>query len=178
MEKRRARRNEQKRKQIIIAILSVIVIVSLAAGVATGFKPKGTLPKKDGKPAAENIVVEENQEDSAQTEEAVNALVRQYRAALAGANIDTIAKLYQTDKVANADTITATSRVITGYMNTKCYIRSGLEEGTKVVFIYDELQIADVDVLVPNFIIYICEKGCRRHLLYRPGHLQRRNDVL
>ena len=77
MEKRRARRNEQKRKQIIIAILSVIVIVSLAAGVATGFKPKGTLPKKDGKPAAENIVVEENQEDSAQTEEAVNALVRQ-----------------------------------------------------------------------------------------------------
>lgn len=169
MEKRRARRNEQKRKQIIIAILSVIVIVSLAAGVATGFKPKGTLPKKGGKPAAENIVVEENQEDSAQTEEAVNALVRQYRAALAGANIDTIAKLYQTDKVANADTITATSRVITGYMNTKCYIRSGLEEGTKVVFIYDELQIADVDVLVPNLSYIYVRKAADGTYYIDPG---------
>lgn len=169
MEKRRARRNEQKRKQIIIAILSVIVIVSLAAGVATGFKPKGTLPKKDGKPAAENIVVEENQEDSAQTEEAVNALVRQYRAALAGANIDTIAKLYQTDKVANADTITATSRVITEYMNTKCYIRSGLEEGTKVVFIYDELQIADVDVLVPNLSYIYVRKAADGTYYIDPG---------
>lgn len=169
MEKRRTRRNEQKRKLIMIAILSVIVIVSLAAGAATGFKPKGTAPKNDGEPASENIVVEENQEDSAQTEEAINALVRQYRAALASANIDTIAKLYQTDKLANADTITATSRVITGYMNTKCYIRSGLEEGTKVVFIYDELQIADVDVLVPNLSYIYVKKAADGTYYIDPG---------
>lgn len=41
MEKHRVRQNEQKRKMMIIAVLSVIVIVSVIAGAITGFKPKG-----------------------------------------------------------------------------------------------------------------------------------------
>lgn len=125
--------------------------------------------KAESSSQTDSITVEENHEDSAETEEAVNALIRQYRAALASADIDTIAKLYQTDKVETADTITATSRVITGYMNTKCYIRSGLDEGTKVVFIYDDLQIADVDVLVPNLSYVYVKKAADGSYYIDPG---------
>ncbi len=169
MEKHRVRQNEQKRKMMIIAVLSVIVIVSVIAGAITGFKPKGMSGKAESSSQTDSITVEENHEDSAETEEAVNALIRQYRAALASADIDTIAKLYQTDKVETADTITATSRVITGYMNTKCYIRSGLDEGTKVVFIYDDLQIADVDVLVPNLSYVYVKKAADGSYYIDPG---------
>lgn len=169
MEKQRVRHNEQRRKMIMIAVLSAIVIVSLIGGAVTGFEAKGAPAKTGSKPQTDGITVEENTENSAQTEEAVNALIRQYRAALASANIDTIAKLYQTDEVKTADTITATSRVITGYMNTKCYIRSGLEEGTKVVFIYDDLQIADVDVLVPNFSYVYVRRAADGSYYIDPG---------
>lgn len=169
MEKHRVRPNEPRRKMIVIAVLSAIVIVSLIGGAATGFKAKGTAAQEGSKPQTDSITVEENNEDSAQTEEAINALIRQYRAALASANIDTIAKLYQTDEVKDADTITATSRVITGYMNTKCYIRSGLEEGTKVVFIYDDLQIADVDVLVPNLSYVYVRRAADGSYYIDPG---------
>lgn len=169
MEKHRVRQNEQQRKMIIIAVLSMIVIVSVIAGAVTGFKPKGVSDKEKPSPQTDSITVEENHEDSAETEAAVNALIRQYRAALASADIDTIAKLYQTDKVQTADTITATSRVITGYMNTKCYIRSGLDEGTKVVFIYDDLQIADVDVLVPNLSYVYVKRAADGSYYIDPG---------
>lgn len=155
MEKRQARRNQEQYKAILIILLSIIVIVSTIAAAVTGFKGKISSGGSSNSVSG-NITVEENEEDKAQTEEAINALVRQYRAALASADIDTIKKLYQVEQVQNEDTITATSRVITGYLNTKCYIRNGLEEGQKVVFIYDDLQIADVDVLVPNLsYIYV-----------------------
>lgn len=155
MEKHQARRNEQQQKAVLIIILSIIVIVSTIAAAVTGFKGK-TPSGGSSNSVSGNITVEENEEGRAQTEEAINALVRQYRAALASADIDTIKKLYQVEQVQNEDTITATSRVITGYLNTKCYIRNGLEEGSKVVFIYDDLQVADVDILVPNLsYIYV-----------------------
>lgn len=155
MGKKQRRRDDAGQKAIMIIILSIIVIIAVIAGAVRGFRsnsPQGG----DNHSVSDNITVEENEEDKAQTEEAVNSLVRQYRAALASADIDTIAKLYQVDQVENADTITATSRVITGYLNTQCYIRSGLEEGSKVVFIYDDLQLADIDVLAPNLsYIYV-----------------------
>lgn len=168
MGKEQRRRDDSGQKAIMIIILSIIVIIAIIAGAVRGFR-SNTPQGSDNHSVSGNITVEENEEDKAQTEEAINSLVRQYRAALASADIDTIAKLYQVDQVENADTITATSRVITGYVNTQCYIRSGLEEGSKVVFIYDDLQLADIDVLAPNLSYIYVRKNSDGTYYIDPG---------
>jgi len=118
-------------------------------------KPKQT-------PAAgaegESISTSESLQGTAETisgaddevEAAIVSLVRQYRAACASGDTAAIAKLYNLTEVKNPHTFMAVATIITGYQNTACYIRPGLDDASKVVFIYDDLKLADFDTLVPN----------------------------
>ena len=69
----------------------------------------------------------------------------------------------------NSDVITATSKIITGYENTACYIKDGMDDTSKVVFIYDDFKIADIDALIPNVsYVYLKQKADGTYFIY-PG---------
>lgn len=138
-------------KMIVIIVLSVIVIVSVIVAVFMNLTGKRKMPAdSESQNTTDSIVVTENTEDKEKLEADINTLIRQYRAAFASADTDAIARIYHTDDVKTKDTIKATAQIITGYQNTVCYIRKGLDDNSKVVFIYDDLKLADIDTLVPN----------------------------
>lgn len=99
----------------------------------------------------------------------VTALVRQYRAALATGDTDTLASLFKLDTLKNPTTYTGMAEVITGYQNTECCIMDGMDDTSKVVFIYDDLTLAGIDVAVPNVTAICVRMDASGQLYIDPG---------
>ena len=170
------RRNVQRNvtgnhKTIIIIVLSVVVVVAIVAAVVFNMTHKsGNNQQTNDTSSAAQTSDQTNASDAgAQTESgitvgtdedptavktAIETLVGQYRQAFADADIEKLKMIYNTDQVMDAETITAAAQIITGYENTKCYIKDGMDASSRVVFIYDDLKINGIETLVPN-IAYV-----------------------
>lgn len=99
----------------------------------------------------------------------VTALVRQYRAALATGDTETLATLFNTDALKSPGTYTGMAEVITGYQNTECCIMNGMDDTSKIVFIYDDLTLAGIDVSVPNVTAICVRMSASGQLYIDPG---------
>lgn len=99
----------------------------------------------------------------------VTALVRQYRAALATGDTETLATLFNTDALNSPGTYTGMAEVITGYQNTECCIMNGMDDTSKIVFIYDDLTLAGIDVSVPNVTAICVRMSASGQLYIDPG---------
>lgn len=99
----------------------------------------------------------------------ITALVRQYRAALATGDTDTLATLFNTDALKSPGTYTGMAEVITGYQNTECCIMNGMDDTSKIVFIYDDLTLAGIDVSVPNVTAICVRMSASGQLYIDPG---------
>ena len=99
----------------------------------------------------------------------VTALVRQYRAALATGDTETLATLFNTDALKSPGTYTGMAEVITGYQNTECCIMNGMDDTSKIVFIYDDLTLAGIDVSVPNVTAICVRMSASGKLYIDPG---------
>ena len=99
----------------------------------------------------------------------VTALVRQYRAALATGDTETLATLFNTDALKSPGTYTGMAEVITGYQNTECCIMNGMDDTSKIVFIYDDLTLAGFDVSVPNVTAICVRMSASGKLYIDPG---------
>lgn len=152
-------RDNSEMKLLIMIILAVVVVIAVIGGT---IKERG---KAAGQAASESVgesALDGNTAESLQgtatdisigddeVTVAIESLIRQYRAACASADVETIAKLYNVSQLPNETTFMAVSSIIAGYQNTQCYIREGLDDVSRVVFIYDDLKLADYDTLVPN----------------------------
>lgn len=163
-------------KKIIIIVLAVIVLIAIVAAVI--FNNTGKKKKENNENTNNTETVSqtgETGETSDQTESVseaaaqIEALIKSYRTAFANADIEALKTLYNTDQVMNSDVITATSKIITGYENTACYIKDGMDDTSKVVFIYDDFKIADIDALIPNVsYVYLKQKADGTYFIY-PG---------
>ena len=85
---------------------------------------------------------------------AVNELIANYRKAFKESDTDLLKKVYNSDQEINADVLTATSQIIEDYQNTQYYTKRGLNSGEYVVFVYDELKLADIKTLAPNLSVF------------------------
>lgn len=170
------RRNVQRNvtgnhKTIIIIVLTVVVVVAVVAAVVFNMTHKSgnnqqtndtsqaaqTSDQTNASDAAaqtESGITVGTDEDPTAVKTSIETLIGQYRQAFAGADIEKLKTIYNTDQVMDAETITAASQIITGYENTKCYIKDGMDPASRVVFIYDDLKIDGVKALVPN-IAYV-----------------------
>lgn len=123
-----------------------------ASGVASG-STQGIVIKMNGETLKKNVT----------------ALVRQYRAALATGDTETLATLFNTDALQSPGTYTGMAEVITGYQNTECCIMDGMDDTSKIVFIYDDLTIAGIDVPVPNVTAICVRMSASGQLYIDPG---------
>lgn len=169
-------------KKIIIIVLAVIILIAIVAAIifnSTGKKKSGSDDNTNNKQTVSQTNETDDStktgETSGQTESVsevttqIETLIKAYRTAFANADIETLKTLYNTDQVMNSDVITATSKIITGYENTQCYIKNGMDDTSKVVFIYDDFKITDIDVLIPNVsYVYLKQKADGTYYIY-PG---------
>ena len=166
-------------KKIIVIILIIIAVVAIIAALIfnlTG-KNKNTAQGEsqtvqDGQTNASEDTASSGETDAsvlADTEAQINTLVTQYRTAFAQADIEALKTIYNTSDVMNSDVIAATAKIITGYENTECYIKDGMDDTSKVVFIYDDLKIDGIDTLIPNVAyVYLRQKDDGSYYIY-PG---------
>ena len=154
------RKATMNRNSILIIILSVIVVVAAVAGLVVNLGGKESTKKTpssetDSAAAESTVRVEENTnalEENKYPE--VDELIANYRKAFKEGNTDLLKKVYNSDQDINADVLTATSQIIEDYKNTQYYTKRGLNSGEYVVFVYDELKLADIKTLAPNLSVF------------------------
>ncbi len=147
------------RNSILIIILSVVVVVAAAAGLVMNLgskeSNKGTQNTSNGSTAESSISVDENTNALQENKyPEVNELIANYRKAFKEGDTDLLKKVYNSDQEINADVLTATSQIIEDYQNTQYYTKRGLNSGEYVVFVYDELKLADIKTLAPNLSVF------------------------
>lgn len=147
------------RNSILIIILSVIVVVAAAAGLVMNLGSKeankGTKNTSNSSTAESSINVDENTNALVENKyPEVNALIANYRKAFQEGDTDLLKQVYNSDQEINADVLTATSQIIEDYQNTQYYTKRGLNSGEYVVFVYDELKLADIKTLAPNLSVF------------------------
>ncbi len=150
-----------ERKKIIMIILIIIAIVAIIAAII--FNLTGS---NDANTDTNTQTASETGNDA---QDQIESLILQYRTAFAQADIESLKTIYNTSQVMNADVITATAEIITGYENTVCYIKDGMDDTSKVVFIYDDLEIDGIETLIPNVAyVYVMQKEDGGYYIY-PG---------
>lgn len=148
------------RNSILIIILSVIVVVAAAAGLVVNLGSKESTKKNpsstsESTKAESSINVDENTNALAENQyPEVNALIANYRKAFQDGDTDLLKQVYNSDQEINADVLTATSQIIEDYKNTQYYTKRGLNSGEYVVFVYDELKLANIKTLAPNLSVF------------------------
>lgn len=176
------------RKKITIIILAIIAVVAIIAALVINLTGKNKSRTNDGESqtTTESGGTDQTGDTSSEPEDSeaqtrasedvqtqIQALVTQYRTAFANADIEALKTIYNTNEVMNSDVITATAKIITGYQNTECYIKNGLDDASKVVFVYDDLKIDGIDTLIPNIAyIYVRQKEDGSYYIY-PGEYDR-----
>lgn len=164
-------------KKIIMMILALIVVVAVIAALIVNFSGNGDTNTDTSAQSSQDTggTAESGQDDTVpqlsdeQVQTQIEDLVARYRTAFVQADIETLKTLYNTDQILNSDVITATAQIITAYENTACYIKEGMDESSKVVFIYDDLKIDGIETLIPNIsYIYVMQKDDGSYYIY-PG---------
>ena len=146
-----------RRNSILIIVLSVIVIVAVVAGIIVnlGRKESDKTPDSDNSQAASNVDVDENTNELEENKHPeVNELIANYRKAFKDGDTELLKEVYNSDQEINADILTSTSQIILDYQNTQYYTKRGLNTGEYVVYVYDELKLANIDTLAPNLSIF------------------------
>jgi hypothetical protein len=86
--------------------------------------------------------------------EAVNDLMKQYYQAYADGDMDTLVSLATPVSDNEKSYIAMMSQYVEAYENIKCYTRSGLEDGSYVVWVYMEVKFKDVETLAPGMELF------------------------
>lgn len=146
-----------RRNSVLIIILSVIVIVAVVAGIIVnlGRKESDKTPVSGNSQAESSINVDENTNNLEENKHPeVNELIANYRKAFKDGDTQLLKKVYNSDQEINVDILTATSQIILDYQNTQYYTKRGLNSGEYVVYVYDELKLANIETLAPNLSIF------------------------
>ncbi len=145
------------RNSILIVILSLVVIISIIAGVMVNLGKKSSDTNASGQQTAPDAtidVVENNNDLELNKYPEVNELIENYRRAFLSGDTELLKQVYNSDQDINADILTATSQIIESYENTQYYTKRGINAGEYVVFVYDELKLSGIDTLAPNLSVF------------------------
>ena len=170
-------RRQNEIKMIWILVLTGLALIALVAGVfkeiknPSVMKADSGMSESGGENTADTLqgMATSLDMDNDEVNKQITSLIRQYRSACASGDVDAIARLYNTTELKNGTTFMAVATIITGYQNTECYIRPGLDDASRVVFIYDDLKLADFDTLVPNLSYVYVHAGKDGTFYIDPG---------
>ncbi len=170
--KQNIRKNTNNQQNIkIIAVLAVVILLAIILAVIFSKPGKDTKESETSKVTESELETLEtkSEEEIAMEKASIEVLVSQYRDAFEDADIEALKIIYNTDDVMNSSTIEATAKIITGYENTLCYIKDGMDANSKVVFIYDDLKVDGIKTLIPNIAyVYMMQKDDGSFYIY-PG---------
>ena len=147
-------------KTILVIVLSVIVIISVIAGITLSMTSKSEDRQAAADQPGKSIEIDED-EDRLMKDSypEINDLIKKYREALTSGDVETLKTIYNTEDEINSEVLTSTSKIIEGYSNTACYTKRGLEKNSYFVFIYDDLKISGINEPAPNLtIVYVKSK--------------------
>jgi len=168
MSSREQKNKSDNFKMILIIVLSIVVLVSVLVAIFVNLKNREGNVSASQSDNTETVLVNETV-DLKNNQAKITELIVNYRKAFASGDIAALETIYSTDEVMDADTIRATANIIKGYENTTCYIKDGASENTYVVFVYDDLEIADIETLVPNLTyVYVMQSSDGSYYIY-PG---------
>ena len=153
--KGRQQLNDSNRNSILIIILSVVVVIAIVAGIVVNLGDKSSNTTPETNTAGDNVDVPVSNNDLELNKyPEVNELIMNYREAFKSGNTELLKQVYNSDQEINADILTATSQIILEYQNTQCYTKRGLNSGEYVVYVYDELKLANIETLAPNLSVF------------------------
>ena len=158
------------RKKIALIILVTIALVAIIVALIYNLTSDkdGASPVSESAGAGQESLAD-NGADAPDMQTQIEDLIGRYRTAFAGADIEALKTIYNTDEVKNSDVIQAASKIITGYENTTCHIKDGLDETSKVVFICDDLKVDGIDTRIPNIAyVYVRQNSDGSYYIY-PG---------
>lgn len=84
--------------------------------------------------------------------EDVNKLVNDYLTAIAKSDVDALSKIVSDANSIDTDEIQRKSEYVEEYKNIECYTKNGREEGSYIVYVYEELKLVGIDTLAPGMI--------------------------
>lgn len=157
--KRRQQVNTSNRNSVLIIILSVVVIIAIVAGIVVNLGGKSSNTGSESNTSDSSAesgldIVENSNELELDKYPQVNELIANYRKAFKEGDTELLKQVYNSDQEINADILTATSQIILEYQNTQCYTKRGLNTGEYVVYVYDELKLANIETLAPNLSVF------------------------
>lgn len=87
----------------------------------------------------------------------VNALISQFLDARAASDIDTIERIVSKTNPITISGLQKEAEYIEAYKNISCYTLKGLEKGSFIVYIYEDLKLVGIDTLAPGMTrVYVC----------------------
>ena len=151
---------QNRGKTILVIVLSVIVIISVMAGIILSVKNKSKDRQISADQPGTSIEINEDEDHLLKDHyPEINELIKKYREALTHGDVETLKTIYNTQDEINSEVLTSTSNIIESYTNTACYTKRGLEENSYFVFIYDDLKISGINEPAPNLtIVYVKSK--------------------
>jgi hypothetical protein len=133
----------------------VIVIVAVIAGIVVNLGKTSSNTTSESATSEQGLdIIENNNDLELNKYPAVNELIQNYRTAFQSGDSDLLKEVYNSDQEINVDVLTATSQIIEEYQNTQCYTKRGLNSGEYVVFVYDDLKLANISTLAPNLSVF------------------------
>lgn len=117
--------------------------------------------KKEEKTAAGEAAIADGKTDDGTLQEnaypGVNALIQKYLDARAKMDLDTIKGIVSKTNQITLDVLQKEAEYIEGYQNISCYTLKGPEEGSFIVYIYEEVKLVGIDTLAPGLVsVYVC----------------------
>ena len=155
--KRSSVQTRTNRNSILIVVLSLVVIVSIIAGIMVNLGRKSTDVSVSGQQTAPDATIDVVENDNSlelNKYPEVNELIENYRRAFLNGDTELLKQVYNSDQDINADILTATSQIIESYENTQYYTKRGINSGEYVAFVYDELKLSGIDTLAPNLSVF------------------------
>ncbi len=80
----------------------------------------------------------------------VNEMIEKYYKSCVEADVDTVKSLVSDEEVILKEALEKRYEYVEEIRNIDCYTMAGPDEGSKVVFVYYELKLVDIDTLAPG----------------------------
>lgn len=154
-----------RNKKISVPAAAVVLVV-LLAGVSLLSGKKENVPEHTTDPAQSEAELSMIQVPEVPLEEnavaPVNELMNQYYTALADGDVDALLEIKNYISDVEKLYIEKKSHYIEAYENITCYTKTGLTEGSYLVYAYNEAKLQDIETSVPalnTFVVYQNEDG-------------------
>lgn len=150
-------------KKVYLALAGVILVILLILVlILSPGDEKKKISETEKKQTSAETDTQEDQEKEAQVRQEIEKLITTYFQGIAEGNVDMVAGTVDVLTEEEKSDIIAKSDYIESYNNIVCHIKPGMDENSRVVFVYYDMKILNIDTLAPGMpvrYVYLTEDG-------------------